>query len=254
MRELTRPWPAGTPTWVDLSADDPEAAAASYAELLGWKCVRPDTREYWLCSVDGQEVGGIGAKRPGGLPSRWTTYLATDQLDRTLDLVVAHGGRMVVRPSDIEQHGLMAIVADPDGAIFGLWEAAEHVGTDRRTDPGSLVWSEALSRDFEAAKAFYVAVFGYEAEEIGGDGPRYAALYAGGRPVAGIAELHPDLPAGALSPQWLPIFATTGADAAVAQVRAGGGGVVCEPFDTDFGRMTILRDAESAPFSVIHLG
>ncbi len=38
-----------------------------------------------------------------------------------------------------------------------------------------------------------------------------------------------------------------------AQVRAGGGRVVCEPFDTDFGRMTILLDAESAPFAVIRL-
>lgn len=72
--------------------------------------------------------------------------------------------------------------------------------------------------------------------------------------VGGWQVWHPELPAGALSPQWLPIFSTTATDAAVAQVRAGGGGVVCEPFDTDFGRMAILRDAESAPFSVIQLG
>ena len=254
MRERTRPWPSGTPNWVDLSADDPMAATASYAELLGWKCVREESREYWLCSLDGRDIGGIGAQRAGKPSHRWTTYLATEYVERTLDAVVAHGGRVVDGPCDIEQYGRMAIAADPGGAVFGLWQATEHLGTERRTDPGSLVWSEALSRDFEAAKAFYVAVFDYEAEEIGGDGPRYAALFADGRPVAGVAELHPDLPAGPLSPQWLPIFATAGADAAAAQVRADGGSVVCGPFDTDFGRMTILRDAESAPFSVIHLG
>ena len=253
MRERTRPWPTGTPVWADLSTDDPVAATASYAELLGWTCVREGRRDHWLCSVDGRDVGGISGPRPERASGRWTTYLATDQLEPTLGLVVANGGRVVAGPCDIEQHGRMALAADPGGAVFGLWQAAEHIGTDRRTDPGSLVWSEALSRNFEAAKAFYVAVFGYEEEEIGGDGPRYAALYAGGRPVAGIAELHPDLPAGALPPQWLPIFSTTGADEAVAQVRAAGGGVVCEPFDTDFGRMTILLDAESAPFAVIRL-
>jgi len=253
MRERTRPWPTGTPNWVDLTADDPMAATASYEELFGWKCVRQDTRNYWLCSLDGRDIGGIGGQCPGKPSRRWTTYLATEQLERTLAAVVAHGGRVVDGPCDIEQFARMAIAADPGGAVFGLWQATEHIGTERRTDPGSLVWSEALSHDFEAAKAFYVAVFGYEAEEIGGNGPRYAALFADGRPVAGIAELHPDLPAGALSPQWLPIFSTTGADASVAQVRAGGGAVVCEPFDTDFGRTAILRDASSAPFAVIHL-
>jgi predicted enzyme related to lactoylglutathione lyase len=239
---------------VDLSTDDPVAATASYEELLGWKCVRQSAREYWLCSLDGRDVGGIGPRRRGKPSSRWTTYLATDHLERTLGLVVAHGGRVISGPCDIEQHGRMALAADPGGATFGLWQAAEHIGTEHWTDPGSLVWSEALSHDFEAAKAFYVAVFGYEVEEIGGVGPRYAALFAGGRPVAGIAELHPELPSGALSPQWLPIFATSDADAAAAHVRADGGGVVCEPFDTDFGRMVILTDAESASFAVIHLG
>jgi predicted enzyme related to lactoylglutathione lyase len=175
---------------VDLSTDDPVAATASYEELLGWKCVRQSAREYWLCSLDGRDVGGIGPRRRGKPSSRWTTYLATDHLERTLGLVVAHGGRVISGPCDIEQHGRMALAADPGGATFGLWQAAEHIGTEHRTDPGSLVWSEALSHDFEAAKAFYVAVFGYEVEEIGGVGPRYAALFAGGRPVAGIAELH----------------------------------------------------------------
>lgn len=252
MDERTLPWPTGTPIWVDLAADDPVAASASYGELFGWKCVQQDDRDYWLCSLDGRDVAGIGVDRP--VSSGWTTYLATDRLERTLALVVENGGRIVQGPCVIEQHGLMAIAADPEGAIFGLWEASEHLGTERRTEPGSLVWSEALSRDFEAAKAFYLAVFGYEAEEIGGVGPRYAALYAGGRPVAGVAELHPDLPAGALPPQWLPIFSTSETDAAVGHVLANGGGVVCRPFDTDFGRMAILRDAGSAPFAVIHLG
>ncbi|MFI7059706.1 VOC family protein [Kribbella sp. NPDC050124] len=252
MLERTRP--TGTPAWVDLAADDPVAATASYGELLGWTFDRPGDREYWLCALDGRDVGGIGSKRIGELPSRWTTYLATDQLERTLASLVAHGGRVEQGPYEIDEHGRLAIASDPGGARFGLWEASGHSGTSRRTDPGSLVWSEALSRDFEEAKAFYVAVFGYEAEEIGGDGPRYAALYAGGRPVAGVAELHPDLPAGSLPPQWLPIFSTTSTDVAVATVCAGDGRVVCAPFDTDFGRMAILADAESAPFAVITLG
>lgn len=154
MGERTRPWPAGTPNWVDLSVDDPVAAMTSYAELFGWTCVRRGTDEYWLSSVDGRNVGGIGAKRTRDAPSRWTTYLATDQVERTLDAVIAHGGRVVSEPREVHEHGRLATAADPGGAVFGLWQAGEHIGTDRRTDPGWLVWIAALSADCEAAKAF----------------------------------------------------------------------------------------------------
>jgi uncharacterized protein len=255
MLERNIPWPPGTPNWVDLAADDPAAATGFYGELFGWKCQHRSSRDYFVCSLDGEDVGGIGPKQPGmeQLPSRWTTYLATDQVERTLDVVRAEGGRELVEPRDIAMQGRMAIAADPNGAIFGLWQAADHVGTERRSTPGTLVWSEALSRDNEAAKAFYATVFGYRLEDIGGYGAQYAALCAADRPVAGAGDLHPDMPMDT-PPHWLPYFATVGADATVAQVVDRGGALTGDPLDTDFGRMAVLSDPEGARFAVIQLG
>jgi predicted enzyme related to lactoylglutathione lyase len=255
MRDRTEPWPSGTPIWVAMAAEDPVTAMKFYGELFGWDATHQGARDYWVCALDGHDIGGIGPKHPGTehLPSCWTSYLATEQLERTLDAVTTYGGRVVVEPRDIDQHGRMALAADPRGAIFGLWQAVEHVGTSRQTEPGSLVWSEALTDDFDQAKEFYTAVFGYRAEEIRDFGRRYAALYVDGRPVAGIGELHPELPAGNRPPQWLPYFAAAGADAFVADVRATGGEVISPAFDTDFGRVAILTDPESAPFGIIQL-
>lgn len=262
MVERGTPWPVGTPNWVELAADDPEAAAVFYAGLFGWDCEHQTSPEYWICSLAGDEVAGIGPKRPGTehLPSRWTTYLAAVHVDRTADTVVARGGKILLAPSEVASHGRTAIVADPNGAVFGLWQAGDHLGTDRGTRPGSLVWSEALSRDYEIAKDFYPAVFGYRVEEIGtkfdpGEPyaeARYAALYAAGKPVAGIGELHPGMPSDT-PPHWLPYFAVEGADATVAQVLRTGGRLLERPLDTDFGRVAVLEDPESVAFAVIQL-
>jgi predicted enzyme related to lactoylglutathione lyase len=252
MVERNTPWPPGTPNWVDLAADDPEAAARFYAGLFGWTCDHRSSSEYFVCSLDGEDIAGIGSKQPGTehLPSRWTTYLATEQLERTLDAVRAEGGRELVEPRDIAVQGRMAIAADPNGAIFGLWQAADHVGAERRSTPGSLVWSEALSRDYEAAKTFYAKVFGYRLEDIGS---QYTALCAADHPVAGAGCFHPDMPVDT-PPHWLPYFATVGTDATVAQVLERGGAVMGDPLDTDFGRMAVLSDPEGARFAVIQLG
>jgi uncharacterized protein len=174
-------------------------------------------------------------------------------MDRTLDAVKAEHGQELMEPRDVDLHGRMAIAADPSGAVFGLWQAAEHIGTARTADPGTLVWSEALSKDYETSRAFYTTVFGYRAEEIGDGGTQYAALYAADKPVAGTGDLHPDFAAGT-PPHWLPYFATGCTDDTVRQVTDGGGELVGTPLETDFGRMAVLADPEGARFAVIELG
>jgi predicted enzyme related to lactoylglutathione lyase len=255
MVEQSVPWPTGTPNWVDLAADDTGAAAEFYAGLFGWDCDFQSTRDYWVCKLNGSDVGGIGHKQPGTehLPSRWTTYLATDHLDHTLEAITAHEGKQLMEPRDIAFHGRMAIAADPNGAVFGLWQAGDHIGTERTTDPGTLVWSEALSEDYETARRFYISVFGYRAEEIGGHETQYSALYAADKPVAGAGRLHPDFPAGT-PPHWLPYFAAHNTDQTIDQVTQTGGKLLGEPLDTDFGRMAVLADPEGARFAIIQLG
>jgi predicted enzyme related to lactoylglutathione lyase len=265
MADRTAPWPAGTPNWVDLAATDPRAAARFYAGLFGWQCEQQSTRDYWICRVNGDDVAGIGGKHPGteDLPSRWTTYLATDHVDRTAAAITAAGGRLVLAPTDAALHGRMAIATDPNDALFGLWQATDHLGADRGSAPGMLVWSEALSHGYDEAKAFYTKVFGYRLEEIGvtedfgGPGDqyadaRYAALYAAGRPVAGTGEFHPDMPPETPA-HWLPYFATADLDETVTRAERAGGRLTADPLDTDFGRVAVLTDPESAVFAVIEL-
>src|SRR5260370_24177053 len=77
---------------------------------------------------------------------------------------------------DVMEEGGMAVAMDPAGAAFALWQGGNTSGLQVANEPGSLVWSEHMSRDFDGSKAFYQAVFGYGYQDMSGDGLKHAML------------------------------------------------------------------------------
>ena len=61
----------------------------------------------------------------------------------------------------------MAIASDPAGAVFGIWQAAEHIGHRRSPGvPGTPAWNELVPARPRSVAKFYETVFGYEAEPV----------------------------------------------------------------------------------------
>jgi uncharacterized protein len=246
------PWEPGTPCWVDLAVDDIAKAGRFYAGVFGWEVQAgpPEAGGYAMCLVNGRAVAGIGPKQgPPGIPSTWTTYLASADADATARAVGNAGGQVLVAPMDVMDAGRMVIAADPAGAVFGVWQARSHTGMGFANEPGSVVWNENLSRDFEGNKAFYHAVFGYEYGDLGDEGFRYATLKVGGREVAGIGELDSSLPSE-VPAHWAVYFAVEDTDAAIAKVAGAGGSVTRPPWDSPYGRMAGVADDQGAAFMV----
>jgi predicted enzyme related to lactoylglutathione lyase len=245
----------GTPDWVDIGSPDIDATAAFYGGLFGWTTTEPgpveETGGYRMFLKDGKLVAGLG---PGqeGMPTYWTTYLATDDADKTAEQVKANGGAVFVEPMDVMDAGRMAIFADPTGAAFGVWQAGEHTGAELVNEPGSLSWNELMTRDPAAAKPFYSAVFGLEPSEMPmGDGPPYTILSVGDRGVAGLLTMGDDFPAEVPN-YWATIFATDDTDATVAKATSLGATVTMEAFDIEgVGRVAYLIGPHGEPFGVI---
>jgi uncharacterized protein len=245
-------WPAGTPCWVDLGAGDTAQAAAFYSGVFGWTVQpgMPEAGNYSMCEVGGQAVAGIGQKMSAEMPTVWTTYLASDDVDATVERVRAAGGQVVMEPMDVMEAGRMAIATDPGGAAFGIWQSGLHTGAGRANEPGSLIWNENMSRDFEANKAFYQAVFGYEYGDMSTGDFRYATLDLDGRPAGGIGELGASVPAEHPA-HWSAYFGVQDTDATVAKVTELGGRVIQPAWDSPYGRMAVLADDQGAVFSVM---
>lgn len=243
-------WAPGTPNWVDLSTTDREASWDFYRAVMGWTITDSgdDYGNYGMADVAGHAAAGITAKQPEDTsPPSWTTYLATDDADKTAELIGANGGTVLFGPMDVPGQGRMAVAMDPTGASFGIWQGAGHIGCQHVNEPGGLVWNQLATPDLERAKAFYTAVFGYtyaaagDMATIEGEGP--------GGVVGGLGGLESGNPDA--RPQWHATFSVSDADAAAAVAVAHGGSVVFGPVDTDWGRMATIRDPQGADFGVM---
>jgi uncharacterized protein len=246
-------WPAGTPCWIDIGVADMPKAKAFYRGLFGWEIVDgpPEAGGYSMCTIDGKQVAGIGPKMgPADMPTFWTTYIATDNATDTAAKIKAAGGQVMMEPFDVMDVGRMFIATDPGGAIFGVWQAKAHTGVQLANEPGSLTWSENMSRSYEANKAFYAAVFGYQFGDISAEGFKYSTLDLDGRPVGGIGEISADQPASTPA-YWGTYFAVTDTDAAVDRAVELGGSVIGPAWDSPYGRMAVVSDDQGAIFALM---
>jgi len=246
------PWPHGTPCWIDLGVDDVGAARLFYEGLFGWQITEgpPEAGGYLMCLKEGRPAAGLGPKMSVEQPSMWSTYLAVSDADETLAKVIENGGQVLLAAMDVMEFGRMGIAADPAGAVFGVWQARSMPGVGIANAPGAFIWSENMSRDWQANKAFYAAVIGFEYNDMSGDGFDYATLRVNGADVGGIGSISADSPDDTPA-SWVTYFAVDDADESVDRVVKLGGAVIRAPWDTPFGRMAIVSDVAGATFSLM---
>lgn len=173
--------PNGLFGWADLVTTDVDAAKAFYGGLFGWDfedIPTPMGSSYTMCSLDGATVAGIGPQPPGmaeqGVPSMWNSYVLVEDLDATCAAVSAAGGAVVMPAMDVMTAGRMAMVADPSGAVVGLWQPVDHQGADVFNIAGALTWNELETRDLDAALPFYTELFGWTFDD--GESPGYNVI------------------------------------------------------------------------------
>jgi len=265
----------GVPCWVDASVPEPDAVLGFYRGLFGWAFENrmPDgdpQGEYHVAQLNGGDVAAIGSIPEGAPPiAMWNTYIAVESADETADGVRDAGGAVVMEPFDIPGAGRMAVFADPEGAVFCVWQAGEHKGARVVNEHGSLNFNGLETRNAEGAKAFYGAVFGWRTLALGGGaemwtlpgygdhlesmqpGLRDQIAAVGGPPgfedvVASlnpIADDQPDTPA-----HWTVTFGVDDARAVAERAGELGGTVLVEPMDVPWSRITVINDPQGATF------
>ncbi|MEU3983094.1 VOC family protein [Streptomyces sp. NPDC026672] len=243
----------GTPCWVSLMVHGLAATEEFYGALFGWEFVPgpqqlgPNVR----AQLGGRDVAGIGQLPPDRqLPVAWTPYLASDDVDQTADTVRLCGGTVGVGPLTAADAGRLAVGSDPTGAIFGIWQAAAHIGTGIAGVHGTPAWNELLTFETANVTKFYETVFGHEGEPVVSADLDYVTLHIGGRPVAGVHGVGHALTRDR-GPHWLTYFQVDDADEAVRLVPELGGRVLEPAHDGARGRVATVVDPEGAVFCVL---
>ncbi len=262
MSEMQRTYPHGVTSWVDVDQPDVEAAQAFYGGLLGWEfsvATPPEApARYVIATLDGRDVAGL-AEAPGG-PARWTTWVAVDDADATAERARELGATVESEPADAGPGGRGAVLLDPEGVRFGLWQARRRLGAQLVNVAGSWNFSNLHTADPEAATRFYGALFPWTFTDQGwataisvpgyGDHleatvdpdirTRQEAAPEGFEDVIGAVVPAGDEPAG-----WSVVLTVESRDASAARVQELGG-TVLRTHETGYTAEAVVRDPQGA--------
>jgi predicted enzyme related to lactoylglutathione lyase len=240
----------GAPCWVSLTSRDLQATQDFYRAVLGWewRTARLGDR-FRIALADGAPIAGIAAVASmWQMAVAWTPYFAVHSADDAVARVQERGGTAAVGPISLPP-GRAALLADRDGATFGIWEG--ELFTDWET------WRKAApafirlhTRDAFDAAIFYGEVLDWASERPGCVEVRYegdeVVLRSHGEVVAriesGALEAAPD---PTIRPHWQIHFRVADVAACARAAECHGGSVLREDADE-----AVLRDADGAQFTV----
>jgi predicted enzyme related to lactoylglutathione lyase len=118
----------GTMCWADLSTPDVDRARQFYEALFGWKISAGDKDPSGYLHIQNGEkmIGGVPPaqfRNPNAPPS-WLVYFEVTDVDATAAAATSQGATIHMAPSSIENVGRMAVIGDPQGAVFAIFKSA----------------------------------------------------------------------------------------------------------------------------------
>lgn len=252
---MAQPSVHGRFIWQELVTDDMAAAGRFYSKVIGWH-MQAATHQGGNYSILANEHGGVGGVtsladegRPSGGRTHWLPYVGAENVDATAAKAERLGGRILHAAADVEDVGRYAVLADPQGAAFGIYRPKSPASAGRNPPrPGEFAWQELASSDFEAALRFYGDLFGWQVlqrMEMGASGT-YVLFGRDGVQQGGMYKLSAQAPA----PFWLSYIEVANTEAAAEAARQAGGRVTSGPMDVPGGRMAQLLDPHGVPFAV----
>ncbi len=250
--------PRGRFVWYDLMTSDQAAAEAFYTGLIGWTTQKWEAgpAPYTMWAVGEKAIGGVvtisDEAKQAGVPPHWLAYITTPDIDADLGAAGKRGANTLVPPIEIPTVGRFAVLADPQGAPFSIFQPADNVpGQDDPPNECEFSWHELATTDHEAGWEFYHGLFGWEKTEAMDMGE--AGIYQMFRasdlqfPYGGVYNKPPEIPV----PNWLLYIRVPNLDEAIERAKSQGGQVLNGPMDVPDGdRVAQCMDPQGAAFAL----
>lgn len=248
--------PTGAFCWMELATTDQNAAKTFYGSLFGWSSndfpMGPNDF-YTMFKLEGGDAGAAytlrAEQRAQGVPPHWMLYIAVASADDAAKKAAELGGKVLGGPFDVFDVGRMAVVQDPTGAVFSLWQPGRHTGTTVTGIDGTFCWADLMTTDAEKAKAFYSGLFGWNITPGEKDPSGYLHIQNGKDFIGGIPPAqfrNPNVP-----PHWLLYFSVSDCDASAEKAKQLGGNLCLAPMSIEnVGRMAVVGDPQGAVFAI----
>jgi predicted enzyme related to lactoylglutathione lyase len=243
--------------WIELATTDQAAAKIFYASLFGWAVedspMGPNDF-YSMFSLEGRNTGAAYTlrkeQREQGVPPHWMLYIAVESADAAAAKAAELGGKVLAPAFDVMDVGRMAVMQDPTGATFCVWQAKSHFGTGIAGVDGTLCWADLSTPDRERAGKFYSKLFGWEiGKEEEDPAHSYWHLKNGENFIGGIPPESYNKPG--VPPHWLAYILTLNCDASADKAKQLGATLFVPPMSMEgVGRFAVVADPQGATFAI----
>ncbi len=240
----------GTFCWAELETADPEGAAAFYVGLFGWDAMDMELAaggEATTFRLRGRDVCELHLHDPRQGPPGWLSYVSVEDVDEVTKRAQDAGAKVVREPLKVYAAARTAVLEDPTGAVFGLWEPRARIGATLVNDPGAMCLIQLNTSEPDLAAAFYTDVFGWRVESVGSDDQPYWGIFNGPGLNGGMMPLPPQ---GGGPSHWLVYFASADIDGTASRIPELGGQVMVPPVDVPNGRISVASDPQGAVFAL----
>lgn len=259
--------PVGSFIWYELMTTDPEAAAAFYGAVVGWKMVGDSDPQasgidyrLWMRD-DGGNAGGVLRLTPEmcdqGAHPCWLPYIYVPDVDLEIDAITREGGKVQMPATDMHV-GRIAMVTDPQGIPLYLMnpippaDAPPDAESDvfSPTELQRVAWNELASPDQKASEEFYARHYGYEFNNSMpmGEMGSYDFIDHHGQCLGAVMQRQDEGQPAA----WTFYFRVPSIDAGHAAVKANGGTALMDPVEVPGGEWVFhALDPQGATFGLV---
>jgi uncharacterized protein len=229
---------------------DQQAAQGFYSGLFGWSgnAIPMPEGSYTMQVHGDHRVAGMASMPAGATHSAWNCYIAVEDINASIAAVKANNGEVMMGPHEVSGEGTMAMCIDPTGAAFAMWQPAS-ADSEPKRGFGMMCWHELLTNDFDKAKHFYEATFGWSSETKDMGHPYNLFNTAGGACAGGMMSIMPSM--GPIPSNWLVYFDVESIENTLKTASDLGGQVVMGPMDIPgMGKCGVICDPQGAAFGV----
>lgn len=244
--------------WEELMTTDVASAASFYKKVGGLKTKQaPFDPNYTMFEGAKGTMGGLmtlpAEAKAGGTPPSWISYIGTPNADETARQAAALGGKIAKAPWDIADGGRIAILQDPQGAIFAIYSNPKATDAPPAPGLGHASWHELATNDYVGAFEFYKKLFGWYVvnDQDMGPGMGIYRLFAPEGSKDAVGGMYTKPPSPPRPAAWLPYIKVADVKSATEKAKSLGATIFHGPAEVPGGGwITMGADPQGAAFAI----
>lgn len=248
--------PPGSFCWIELVTTDQDAAKKFYNQLFGWAItdspLGPDDF-YTIFKIHSRHAAAAYTmrkdQRAQGVPAHWMLYIAVENADQAVAKAAKTGGVVISPAYEVGDAGRMAVLQDPTGAVFSIWQSKKSSGLGINGVDGALCWADLTTPGPDLAAKFYSNLFGWQFVPGEKDHSGYMHIKNGEDFIGGMPPAR--LYSGKVPAHWLIYFGMNDVKASAARAKQLGASIHIGPETKDrVGTLAVLADPQDAVFAI----